>query len=155
MVMNFQFAVPAKMSRANEAIISQALYGPELRGNDLLYQLFCVHLIELAGAQRLFSGKISVRRSKYRKSSIKNQNTTRKSSSTRSFRSCSRGSESNSIFQLLNQPPRINPHEVLQSLVINRVYNLLVQNKQGREGGFNREGEIITFLPLKRGGGLI
>ena len=59
------------MSRANEAIISQALYGPELRGNDLLYQLLCVHLIELAGAQRLFSGKISVRRSKYRKSSIK------------------------------------------------------------------------------------
>ena len=59
------------MSRANEAIISQALYGPELRGNDLLYQLFCVQLIELAGALRLFAGKISVRRSKYRKSSIK------------------------------------------------------------------------------------
>ena len=37
------------------------------------------------------------------------------SSRTRSFRSCSQGSESNLNFQLVNKPPWISPHEVLWS----------------------------------------
>ena len=35
------------------------------------------------------------------------------SSSTRSFRSCSQGSESNLNFQLVNKPPWTSPHKVL------------------------------------------
>ena len=42
--------------------------------------------------------------------------------------SCSRGSESNPNFQLVNKPSRISPHGVLQSWLINRVYHLLVKN---------------------------
>ena len=42
------------------------------------------------------------------------------SSSTSSFRSCSRGSESNPIFQLVtSKPSRISLHKVLQSWLIN------------------------------------
>ena len=37
------------------------------------------------------------------------------SSNTRSFRSCSQGSESISNSHLVNKPSRISPHEVLQS----------------------------------------
>ena len=71
-------------------------------------------------------------------------------SSTRSFRSYSRGSESNAIFQLVNKSSQISPNEVLQSWLINIGYQLLVKNKCGR-GGLNREGRLINFLPLKRG----
>ena len=49
-------------------------------------------------------------------------------SSTRRFRSWSRGSESHPNFQLVNKPSRISPHEVLQSWLINTVYHLLVKN---------------------------
>ena len=52
-----------------------------------------------------------------------------KSSSTRSFRSCRWGSESNPIFQLVNKSSWISPHEVLQSWLIDTVYHLLVKNK--------------------------
>ena len=72
-------------------------------------------------------------------------------SSTRSFRSYSRGSESNAIFQLVNKSSQISPNEVLQSWLINIGYQLLVKNKCGRGGGLNREGRLINFLPLKRG----
>ena len=37
------------------------------------------------------------------------------SSSTRGWKSCTRGSESNPNFQLVNKLLRISPHEVLQS----------------------------------------
>ena len=73
-------------------------------------------------------------------------------SSTRSFRSYSRGSESNAIFQLVNKSSQISPNEVLQSWLINIGYQLLGKNKCGRGGGgLNREGRLINFLPLKRG----
>ena len=72
-------------------------------------------------------------------------------SSTRSFRSYSRGSESNANFQLVNKSSWISPHEVLQWWLINIGYQLLVKNKLGRGGGLNREGRLINFLPLKRG----
>ena len=49
---------------------------------------------------------------------------------------------------------RISPKEILQSWLINTVYNLLVKNNWEREGGgLDREGELINFLPLKSGGG--
>ena len=48
----------------------------------------------------------------------------------------------------MNKPPRISPHEVLQSRLINTVFHLLVKNNWGRGG----EG-LINFLPLKSGGG--
>ena len=38
-----------------------------------------------------------------------------KISSTRIWRSCSRGSKTNLNFQLVNKQPRISPHKVLQS----------------------------------------
>ena len=80
---------------------------------------------------------------------IKNQNTKWKSSSTRSFRSCSRRSESNPNFQLVNRPSRISPHQVL-TVVID--YYLLVKNNQGQGGGGALiQREVINFLPLKRG----
>ena len=44
------------------------------------------------------------------------------------WRSCSRRSESNPNFQLVNKP-RISLHEVLQLWLINTVYHLLVKNK--------------------------
>ena len=43
------------------------------------------------------------------------------------FRSCSRGLESNPIFQLVNKTSWISQHEVLQSWLINAVYHLLVK----------------------------
>ena len=49
-------------------------------------------------------------------------------SSTRSWRSCSQGSESNPNFQLVIKPSRISPEEVLQSWLINTGYHLLVKN---------------------------
>ena len=44
------------------------------------------------------------------------------------FRSCSRGSESNPNFQLVNKTAQISLHEVLQSWLINKVHHLLVKN---------------------------
>ena len=44
------------------------------------------------------------------------------------FRSCSRGSESNPTFQLVNKTAQISLHEVLQSWLINKVHHLLVKN---------------------------
>ena len=45
-----------------------------------------------------------------------------------SFRSSSRGSESNPNFQLVNEPSRISPHKVLWSWLINTDYHLLLKN---------------------------
>ena len=71
-------------------------------------------------------------------------------SSTRSFRSYSRGSESNAIFQLVNKSSQISPNEVLQSWLINIGYQLLVKNKCGRGGGgLIERGGLLTFFPLK------
>ena len=50
------------------------------------------------------------------------------SSSIRSWRSWSRGSESNPNFQLVNKPSWISPHKVLQLWLINTVYHLLLKN---------------------------
>ena len=44
------------------------------------------------------------------------------------WRSCSRGSEPNPNFKLINKPSQIRPHEVLQSSLTNTVYHLLVKN---------------------------
>ena len=57
----------------------------------------------------------------------------KQSTATRSWKSCSRGSESNAKFQLVNKRFRIRPHEVL---II-----------RGSEGG------LLTFFPSKAGGG--
>ena len=43
----------------------------------------------------------------------KNYHTKWKSSSSRSWRSCSQGSKTNLSFQLVNKPSWISPHEVL------------------------------------------
>ena len=46
--------------------------------------------------------------------------------------------------------------DVLQLWLIITVYHLLVKDTKGEgEGRLKREGELIYFLPLKRGGGLI
>ena len=47
--------------------------------------------------------------------------------------------------QLVNRPSQIGPHEVLQSLLINTVYHLLVNDNKG-EGRWG----LINFLSLKR-----
>ena len=47
---------------------------------------------------------------------------------SRSFRSCSRRSESNPNFKLVNKPSWISPYEVLQSWLIKTVSHLLVNN---------------------------
>ena len=71
------------------------------------------------------------------------------------WRSCSRRSESNPNFQLVNKPSGISPHEVLQSWLINTVSHSLVENNRGRgeEGKLNREergrGSLLTFFPRK------
>ena len=46
----------------------------------------------------------------------------------------------------MNKPSCISPHEVLQSRLIYTVYH----SKGG--GGLKREGGLINFLPLKKGG---
>ena len=66
-----------------------------------------------------------------------------KSSSTRCFRSCNRGSESNPNFHLVNKSSRVSPHEVLRQWLINTVYNFLVMNNQGR--GNNRGFMVIHY----------
>ena len=44
--------------------------------------------------------------------------------------------------------------DVLQLWLIITVYHLLVKDTKGEgEGRLKREGELIYFLPLKRGGG--
>ena len=59
--------------------------------------------------------------------------------------------------RIKSEPPvgeytiRNNPHEVLQSLLINTIYNLLVKNNLGRGGALEREGGLSTFFPEKRG----
>ena len=58
------------------------------------------------------------------------------------FRSCSRGSESNPNFQLVNKPSWISPHEVLRSQTIREgcllVGRGLFEGGEGGGGGFNR-----------------
>ena len=48
------------------------------------------------------------------------------------WRSCSRGSESNPNYHLVNKLSRISPHKFLRSWLINTVYHLLVKNKYGK-----------------------
>ena len=48
--------------------------------------------------------------------------------------------------KLVNKPPWISPHEVLQSW-------LLVKNEKGKARGFKREGGLLTFFHWKGGGG--
>ena len=71
--------------------------------------------------------------------------------------SSSQGSNTNPNFQLVNEPSRISPHEVLQSDLFNTVFHLLVKNinkGKARGGGrLKRERELISFLPLTGGGG--
>ena len=70
-----------------------------------------------------------------RQFAMKNQNTRWKTSSTRSWRLCSRGSKTNPNFQLLNIPSWISSHEVFQSRLINTAYHLLVKNNKGQGRG--------------------
>ena len=56
----------------------------------------------------------------------------------RTWRSCSQGSKRNPIFQLVNLPAWIScPHKVLQLLLINTVFHVLVNNNKGEGGGLN------------------
>ena len=48
----------------------------------------------------------------------------------------------NPNIQLVNKPSQISPHEVLQSLLINTVYHLLVNDNKGEW--------CINFISLKR-----
>ena len=83
---------------------------------------------------------------------MKNHNIRWKSSSTRSWRLCNRGSNTNSNFQPLNIPSWVGPHEVLQSRLINTVYHSLVKNNKGEGRGLKRDGGgLINFLPLRKG----
>ena len=59
----------------------------------------------------------------------------------------------NPNFQLVNKPSWISPHEVLQSRLINTVYDLLVKNNKGEGMGAQNTGKrkgLINFLPPKR-----
>ena len=56
------------------------------------------------------------------------------------------------------KPPRISPHEVLQSWLINTAYHLLVNRRiiRGGEGalrGGEGGGGLLTFFPWKVEGG--
>ena len=50
-------------------------------------------------------------------------------------------------------------YEILQSWLINTVYNLLVKNNWEKEewggGGLIERGRLLTFFPWKGGGGLL
>ena len=59
---------------------------------------------------------------------VKKENTKWKILITRSWSSCSRGSESNPNFQVVNKPSRISPHKVLESWLINTVNHLLLKS---------------------------
>ena len=48
--------------------------------------------------------------------------------------------KNNTNFQLENKPSLISPHEVLQSLLIDSVYHLSVNNNKGKRRGLKREG---------------
>lgn len=54
-------------------------------------------------------------------------------------------------FRHMNKPSQINPCAVLQSCLINTVYQCY-KNRWGRGGGLKREGELNNLLPLKRRG---
>ena len=72
----------------------------------------------------------------------KEPNTRWKSSTTGSWKLCSRGSKINH--------PESSPHKVLQSRLISTVYHLLVKNNKEEGRGLERAG-LINFLPQKRG----
>ena len=81
-----------------------------------------------------------------------------KSSRTRNRRSCSWGSKTNPVFQLVNKPSQISPLEILQIWLINTVNHSLVNNNKGERkggegrGGLKREGEgLLTFFSWKGG----
>ena len=57
----------------------------------------------------------------------------------------------NPNFRHMNKPFQINPCAVLQSCLINTVYQCY-KNKWERGGGLEREGELNNLLPLKRRG---
>ena len=83
--------------------------------------------------------------------SIKDKNAKWKSSSTRSWRLCSRGKKTNPNFRHMNKPSWINPDEVLQPRLINTVNTVRQKNKGDGRGAEKREG-LINFLTLKREG---
>ena len=51
-----------------------------------------------------------------------------------------RGSKTNPNFQLVNKPSWICPREVLQQLLMDVVYHLLVKNNKG-------DGFLLNFFP--------
>ena len=65
------------------------------------------------------------------------------------WRSCSRGSESNLNVQLVNKPPQISPHKVLQSWLINAVYHYFISEEYFRrgEGGLIESGDVWRQNP--------
>ena len=74
-----------------------------------------------------------------------------KSPRTRNWRSCSWGSKTNPVFQLLNKPSQISPLEVLHIWLINTVNHSLVNTNKG-EGGLKKEGEdLLNFFSCKGG----
>ena len=80
-------------------------------------RIFNIKLVIFQSVTQVARKKKSVCSTKYQ-FSIKNENAKWKSSSTRSFRSCSRGSETNPNLHLVNKPSWISPHEVIWSWFI-------------------------------------
>ena len=64
------------------------------------------------------------------------------------WRSSSRGSKTNSNFQLVNKPSWIGPHVVLQSSLIHTVFYLLVKNNKRRGCGVGVKREEGLLLKL-------
>ena len=66
-------------------------------------------------------------------------------SSTRSWRSCSRGSKTNPNFQMANKPSWISPHDIY-SVVIEKYSLFFISEEQLGKG----RGALLTFFPRNR-----
>ena len=64
------------------------------------------------------------------------------------WRSSSRGSKTNSNFQLVNKPSWIGPHVVLQSSLVDTVFYSLVKNNKRRGCGVGVKREEGLLLKL-------
>ena len=140
----FWIPFKTKRKRLHWTWLKELLYSNTFEGGGL---------IEMGGLINLAKTTVSVPHKglKYRLSG--------KSSRTRNWRSCSWGSKTNPVFQLVNKPSQISTLEFLQIWLINTVNHSLVNNNngerkggEGRGGGLKREGEgLLTFFSWKGG----